>query len=123
MALLDGGNKGELVGDIYFPTGVQRHVLDKRHKFYTMSKVFDFLFKLPAHPYVEEYHDCDDFAQEAITALHEEFPGIPVGFASGLNERGQAHAVIILFTSWGRIYYDPTAKKQLNGFNVSFILA
>jgi hypothetical protein len=132
--MIDYGVGGTRVGDLDFPTGVTRKVLDSKHTFYTKDQILAVLNAVVKEQYVSETHDCDDFAQDAEFAAHSKLPGVPFGFATGKLANGNAHAVNVFVvkemipvngvmqSGLKRYYYDATARQLLSSFDVDFIM-
>ena len=124
--MLDKGFGGTPVGDLVFPTGVTRKVLDNKHIFYTKQQIEAVLAAIVKEAYVAETHDCDNFALDAVDAVEDALPGAPFGFATGKLPTGAFHAVNVFFVqvSGGlqRFYYDATARKMLTEFDVDFVM-
>ena len=124
--MLDKGFGGTPVGDLVFPTGVTRKVLDNLHIFYTQQQVSEVLNAIVKEAYVAESHDCDNFAIDAMDAVQNKLRGVPFGFATGKMPSGAFHAVNVFFLRTNgvlqRLYYDATARKWLTEFDVDFIM-
>ena len=124
--MLDKGFGGTPVGDLIFPTGVIRKVLDNKHIFYTQQQITEVLTSIFKEQYVAETHDCDDFALDAVNSVRSRLPGAPFGFATGKLPSGAFHAVNVFFVNDGtglhRLYYDATARKMLTEFDVDFMM-
>ncbi len=124
--VLDKGFGGTPVGDLVYPTGVSRKVLDNKHVFYTFEQVNAVLSAITKEAYVAETHDCDDFALDAEKVVKDALPGVPFGFATGKMPSGNFHAVNVLYVQvpggLQRKYYDATGRKWLTEFDVDFIM-
>ena len=124
--VLDKGFGGVPVGDLVFPTGVTRKVLDNKHIFFTKQQVDAVLAAITKEAYVSEIHDCDNFAFDAIEAVQKALPGAAFGFATGKMPTGNFHAVNVLYIQVAgglqRLYYDATARKWLTEFDVDFLM-
>jgi hypothetical protein len=131
--MIDNGTGGDTVGDLVFPR-ITRKVLDNKHTFYTKDQILAVLSAMPKEAYVSDFHDCDDFAQDATFQVHQKLPGAPFGFASGKLPTGASHAVNVFFvkepitvdgaltTGVKRYYYDATARKLMDLFDVDFMM-
>ena len=124
--VLDKGFGGTPVGDLVFPTGVTRKVLDNKHIFFTKQQVDSVLAAIVKEAYVSETHDCDNFAIDAVKTVHDALPGAAFGFATGKLPTGGFHAVNVFFSNVNgviqRQYYDATARKWLTEWDVDFIM-
>ena len=124
--MLDKGTGGTPVGDLLFPTGVTRKVLDNKHIFYSQQQILEALASITKEAYVAETHDCDNFALDAVKAVQDKLPGAPFGFATGKLPTGAFHAVNVYFTKTAaglqRFYYDATARKSLAEYDVDFVM-
>lgn len=124
--MIDKGFGGTPVGDLVFPTGVTRKVLDNKHLFYSQQQILEALAGITKEAYVAETHDCDNFAIDAVKVIQDKYPGAPFGFATGRTATGTIHAVNVYFikTAAGlqRFYYDATARKSLTEYDVDFIM-
>lgn len=124
--MLDKGFGGVPVGDLVFPTGVMRKVLDNKHVFVTLEQVNAVLSAITKEAYVTDYHDCDNFSFDAVEAVQKAFPGAAFGFATGKMPTGNFHAVNVFYNKvtggLQRLYYDATARKWLTEFDVDFIM-
>jgi hypothetical protein len=132
--VIDNGIGGTRVGDLDFPTGVSRKVLDSKHTFYTKDQILAVLGGIVKETYVAEVHDCDDFARDAAFQVAHKLPGAPFGFATGKLANGNAHAVNVFVVKetipingvmqqgLKRYYYDSTARQLLSSYDVDFIM-
>ena len=124
--MLDKGFGGTPVGDLIFPTGVTRKVLDNKHIFFTQQQIEAVLGAITKEAYVSETHDCDNFAIDAVKAVQDALPGAPFGFATGKLPSGSFHAVNVFFvkdaSGLRRVYYDATARKMLTEYDVDFVM-
>ena len=124
--MLDKGFGGTPVGDLVFPTGVTRKVLDNKHVFFTKQQIEAVLGAITKEAYVADIHDCDNFALDAVEAVQKALPGAPFGFATGKLSTGTFHAVNVFYVQVAgglqRFYYDATARKMLTEFDVDFVM-
>jgi hypothetical protein len=132
--VIDNGIGGTKVGDLEFPTGVSRKVLDNVHTFYTKDQILAVLNGIVKEAYVSDKHDCDDFAKDADYQVHQKLLGAPFGFATGKLANGNAHAVNVFVVKetvpvngvmqpgLKRYYYDATARQLLTTYDVDFIM-
>lgn len=122
----DNGFGGVPVGDLVFPAGVTRKVLDNLHIFYTQQQVDAVLSAIVKETYVSESYDCDNFSIDAMDAVQNKLRGCPFGFATGRMPSGAFHAVNVFFLRTNgvlqRLYYDATARKWLTEFDVDFLM-
>jgi hypothetical protein len=86
------------------------------------NKIMDYLDTLTYEPFSlgnipedQDAWDCEDRAYWGIAHVRFKYPGFPIGVAEGKNDKGQDHAVIILWyqkddKSLDYLYYDPTKQ-------------
>lgn len=122
----DNGTGGELKGSLVFPKGVEVIILDEKYSFYSKDEILKVLKAIPPEKYVPDFHDCDNFAQDATQAVLHKLPGCAIGIAIGHSKTGGSHAVNVYWAKIGskvqRYYYDNTARTELPEFEVEKIV-
>lgn len=124
--MIDKGTGGKLVGPLLMPNGVEVTLLDEKYNFYPKADILALLKAIPVEKYVPDFHDCDNFAQDASVAVLHKLPGCAIGIAIGHSKTGGSHAVNVYWAKVGnkvqRYYYDNTARTELIEFNVEKII-
>lgn len=124
--MIDKGEGGLIQGPLVFPKGIKVTLLDEKYTFYTKDEILKILKSIPVEKYVPDFHDCDNFAQDAVVHVDHRLPGCAIGLAIGHSQTGGSHAVVVFWGKVGtkvqRYYYDTTARKPLNEFDVEQII-
>lgn len=110
-----GDSSGGMIGDMIFPYCVAVP-LDWYHVWtYTEAQIVKVLNSVNYEGWIPEVWDCDDRALKGVSTLKDVLKGCPCGMAIGeVPGTGQAHAVIIYWTSpatWK--FWDPNSHSNV----------